>query len=76
MLQKQILKILVGPYQTIPQVWKTGTYIERTVFREDVNTNNKWTFGNIGNNKWTFGNIGESTPTYVKVGFQARNEID
>ena len=44
------------------------TYIERTVFRKDVNTNNNWTF--------ELGNIGESTPTFVIVGFQARNKID
>ena len=43
-------------------------YIERTVFRKDVNTNNNWTF--------ELGNSGESTPTYVIVGFQARNKID
>ena len=42
-------------------------YIERTVFRKDVNTNNNWTF--------ELGNSGETTPTYVVVGFQARNEI-
>ena len=40
-------------------------YIERTVFRKDVNTNNNWTF--------ELGNSGESTPTYVIIGFQARN---
>ena len=43
-------------------------YIERTVFRENVNTNNIWTF--------ELGNSGDSTPTYVVVGFQARNKID
>ena len=41
-------------------------YIERTVFRKDVNTNNKMELGNSG----------ESTPTYVEVGFQARNKFD
>ena len=43
-------------------------YIERVVFRKDVNTNNSWTF--------ELGNSGESTPTFVIVGFQARNKID
>ena len=43
-------------------------YMERIVFRKDVNTNNNWTF--------ELGNSGESTPTYVVVGFQARNKID
>ena len=43
-------------------------YMERIVFRKDVNTNNKWTFN--------FGNSGESTPTFVIVGFQAGNKID
>ena len=43
-------------------------YIERTVFRKDVNTNNKW--------KFELGNSGESTPTYVVVGFQAGNKVD
>ena len=43
-------------------------YMERIVFRKDVNTNNNWTF--------ELGNSGESTPTFVIVGFQARNEID
>ena len=43
-------------------------YIERVVFRKDVNTNNNWTF--------ELGNSGESTPTFVIVGFQARNKID
>ena len=43
-------------------------YIERTVLRKDVNTNNIWTF--------ELGNSGDSTPTYVVVGFQARNKID
>ena len=42
-------------------------YIERVVFRKDVNTNNKWTF--------ELGNSGESTPTFVIVGFQARNKM-
>ena len=36
-------------------------YMERIVFREDVNTNNNWTFD--------LGNSGESTPTFVVVGF-------
>ena len=43
-------------------------YIERVVFRKDVNTNNNWTF--------ELGNSGESTPIFVIVGFQARNKID
>ena len=43
-------------------------YIDQTVFRKDVNTNNNW--------KFELGNSGESTPTYVVVGFQARNKID
>ena len=36
-------------------------YIERTVYRKDVSTNNNWTF--------ELGNSRESTPTYVAVGF-------
>ena len=43
-------------------------YIERVVFRKDVNTNNNWIF--------ELGNSGESTPTFVIVAFQARNKID
>ena len=43
-------------------------YMERIVFRKDVNTNNNWTF--------ELGNSGESTPTFVIVGFQARNKVD
>ena len=43
-------------------------YMERIVFRKDVNTNNNWTFD--------LGNSGESTPSFVIVGFQARNKID
>ena len=43
-------------------------YIERVVFRKDVNTNNNWTF--------ELGNSGESTPTFVIVAFQARSKID
>ena len=43
-------------------------YMERIVFRKDVNTNNNWTF--------EIGNSGESTPTFVIVGFQARKKID
>ena len=43
-------------------------YMERIVFRKDVNTNNNWTF--------ELGNSGESTPTFVIVAFQARNKID
>ena len=43
-------------------------YIERVVFRKDVNTNNNWTF--------ELSNSGESTPTFVIVAFQARNKID
>ena len=44
-------------------------YIERVVFRKDVNTNNNWTFilGNSNN---------ESCLIFVIVGFQARNKID
>ena len=43
-------------------------YIERVVFRKEVNTNNNWTF--------ELANSEESTPTFVIVGFQARNKID
>ena len=43
-------------------------YIERVVFRKDVNTNNNWTF--------ELGNSGESTPSFIIVGFQTRNKID
>ena len=42
-------------------------YMERIVFRKDVNTNNNWTFD--------LENSAESTPTFVIVGFQARNKI-
>ena len=44
-------------------------YIERVVFRKDVNTNNNWTF-ELGNSN------NESCPIFVIVGFQARNKID
>ena len=43
-------------------------YIERVVFRKDVNTNNNLTF--------ELGNSGESTPSFIIVGFQVRNKID
>ena len=43
-------------------------YMERIVFRKDVNSNKNWTFD--------LGNSGESTPTFVKVEFQTRNKID
>ena len=43
-------------------------YMERNVFRKDVNTNNNWTFD--------LGKSGESTPTFVVVGFQARDKSD
>ena len=43
-------------------------YIERIVFRKDVNTNNIWTF--------ELGSSAESTPSFIIVGFQARNKID
>ena len=43
-------------------------YTECIVYRNDVNTNNNWTF--------ELGNSGESTPPFVIVGFQARNKID
>ena len=43
-------------------------YIERVVFRKDVNTNNNWTF--------QLGSSGESTPSFIIVAFQARNKID
>ena len=43
-------------------------YMERIVFRKDVNTSNNWTF--------EVGNSGESTPTFVIVGYQARKKID
>ena len=47
-------------------------YIERIVFRKDVNTNNNWTFelGNSG------GSYRGSSPTFVIVGFHARKKID
>ena len=47
-------------------------YIERTVFRKDVNTNNNWTLklGNSG------GEAAHLTPTFLIVGFLARNKID
>ena len=38
-------------------------YIERTVYRKDISTNNNWTF--------EFGNSRESRPTHVIGGFQA-----
>ena len=41
-------------------------YIERIVYRKDVNTNNNWTF--------ELGSSGESTPNFIIVGFQARNK--
>ena len=47
-------------------------YIERVVFRKDVNTNNNWTF-ELGN---ASGSSGDSSPLFVIVGFQARNKID
>ena len=43
-------------------------YMERIVFRKDVNTNNNWTF--------ELGSSGESTPSFIIVGFQARNKVD
>ena len=43
-------------------------YMERIVFRKDVNTNNNWTF--------ELGSSGESTPCFIIVGFQARNKVD
>ena len=43
-------------------------YMERNIFRKDVNTDNNWTFD--------LGNSGESTPTFVIVGFQTRDKID
>ena len=39
-------------------------YMERNVFRTDVNTDNNWTF-DLG-----------STPTFVRVGFQAKNKVN
>ena len=39
-------------------------YMERIVFRKDVNIKNNRTFD--------LGNSGESTPTFVIVGFQAK----
>ena len=42
-------------------------YMERIVFRKDVNTNNNWTF--------ELGSSGESTPSFIIYGFQARNKI-
>ena len=47
------------------------SYIERTVFRNYVNTNNNWTF-DLGNSG---GSYRESTPTFIIVGFEARNKI-
>ena len=41
-------------------------YMERIVFKNDVNTNNNRTF--------ELNNIGESTPTFEIVGFQARGK--
>ena len=43
-------------------------YMERIVFRKDVNTNNNWTF--------ELGSSGDSTPSFIIFGFQARNKID
>ena len=42
-------------------------YMERIVFRKDVNTNNNWTF--------ELGNSGESTPTFIIVRFQAEIKL-
>ena len=44
-------------------------YIERVVFRRDVNTNSNWTF-ELGNSN------NESCPMFVIVGFQASSKID
>ena len=44
-------------------------YIERVVFRKDVNNNNNWTF-ELGNSN------NESCPIFVIVGFQARKKND
>ena len=41
-------------------------YIERTVFRKDVNTNNNWIF--------ELGNSGLESPIFVILGFQARKK--
>ena len=43
-------------------------YMERIVFRKDININNIWTLN--------LGNSGESTLSYVIVGFHARDKID
>ena len=43
-------------------------YIERTVFRKDVNSKDSWTFD--------LGNSGEPTPTFVIIGFQVGEQID
>ena len=44
------------------------SYMERIIFRKDVNTNSNWTF--------ELGSSGTSTPIFVIVGFQGRNKID
>ena len=41
-------------------------FIERCVYRENVNTNSDWTL--------EMGNSGKSTPTFVTVGYQGRNK--
>ena len=43
-------------------------YIERIVFRKDVNTNKLWTF--------ELENASEPSPTFVINGFEARGTID
>ena len=43
-------------------------YIERVVFRKEVNTNSNWTF-ELGNSN------NESCPNFLIVGFQAKNKI-
>ena len=43
-------------------------YLERVVFRKDVNTNNNWTF--------ELGSSSEPSRIFVIVGIQARNKID
>ena len=42
-------------------------YLERSVYKKGVHTNNNWTF--------ELGHSGESPPVYVIVGFQAREKL-
>ena len=71
---------VVGPNCKLDQIINKDPtelqYIERIVFRKDINTNNNWTFelGNSGGE--VARGATQSTPTWVNVGFQARNKID